>query len=336
MNRAIPVARPVAYTEHDLDTAAAAVATTRSEWERHGLQRVNEDDMQAWVQHLKSLHSALAENTREYNSPLLAVRWQLLRVAAAFQKVLGLEDQHLWAVSFLFGVMAVVAVTPFVLIAHPSAFAGVTVFLITFVSVVLVGLIFFLPVARRGARRSLEDMRADRAELREQILDLRKEIDQVRETVNRLTACRRAQVAHERAVDRHRRLEQLLADERYRLQTMDWRALRGIPFEEFLARVFRLLGYEVELTKASGDQGVDLIARGKGRRIAIQSKGYGDSVGNKAVQEAFAGQAYYQCHECVVVTNSQFTSGAIDLAAKVGCELIDGTRIRDLIDGRIY
>jgi restriction system protein len=77
------------------------------------------------------------------------------------------------------------------------------------------------------------------------------------------------------------------------------------------------------------------VLTGKGRRIAVQAKGWENSVGNGAVQEVLAGKLYYDCAECAVVTNSSFTTKAKDLAVKAGCLLIDGKQIPDLIEGKI-
>lgn len=126
-----------------------------------------------------------------------------------------------------------------------------------------------------------------------------------------------------------------LSDERLRLLAIDWRSLRGIPFEDFLSDVFRLLGYSVQTTRASGDQGADLIIERGGRRLAVQAKGYANSVGNAAIQEVYAGQAFYQCHGCVAITNSSFTTSAKAIAAKVNCTLIDSSSIPDLIRGQL-
>jgi HJR/Mrr/RecB family endonuclease len=156
-----------------------------------------------------------------------------------------------------------------------------------------------------------------------------------REVTRRLQAVRDAENAYAEALSRQKRIQELLSSTRYLLQATDWRVLRGIPFEKFLADVFEFLGYRVETTKASGDQGIDLIVTGKGRRIAIQAKGYEGSVGNGSVQEAYTGAKFYDCPDCVVITNSRFTSGAAEVARRVECKLIDGDRIPDLIDGHI-
>lgn len=112
-----------------------------------------------------------------------------------------------------------------------------------------------------------------------------------------------------------------------------WRDMRASEFEAFLADVLATLGYDVERTGQSGDQGVDLIAVKHGRRIAVQAKGYSGSVGNAAVQEAFAGMAHYQCHACAVVTNSTFTSGAIALAESTRCLLVHEENFREFVFG---
>jgi restriction system protein len=137
------------------------------------------------------------------------------------------------------------------------------------------------------------------------------------------------------AFERYGRLHQIVESRKNRLLRSDWRVLTGIPFEQFLAEVFEELGYRVEITKASGDQGVDLILVQDTQRIAVQAKGYSGSVGNKAIQEAYTGMCIYACNQCVVVTNSQFTSGAYEAAAKTTCVLISGDQIPDLILGKI-
>jgi hypothetical protein len=119
------------------------------------------------------------------------------------------------------------------------------------------------------------------------------------------------------------------------LVRMNWKAMRGPELEGFLAVVFEELGYGVERIGASGDQGVDLIASKDRRRIAVQSKGYVDSVSNGAVQEAFAGMTFHGCNECVVITNSRFTSSAWELARRTNCGLIDENTLSAFIRGEL-
>jgi HJR/Mrr/RecB family endonuclease len=129
---------------------------------------------------------------------------------------------------------------------------------------------------------------------------------------------------------------QELNDRRNKLLLEDWRAMRGIPFEDFLKEVLQVLGFTVDSTKATGDQGIDLVASRAGERLGVQVKGYDGSVSNRAVQEAFAGMSHYRCHRCAVVTNSEFTSAARELALSTGCILVDKNLIPELIAGNVF
>jgi restriction endonuclease Mrr len=71
--------------------------------------------------------------------------------------------------------------------------------------------------------------------------------------------------------------------------------LTGIEFEQFLAGLFRQLGYGVEMTASTGDYGADLILSKAGEKIAVQAKCYSGSVGVSAVQEVLAGQRHQHC-----------------------------------------
>ena len=46
----------------------------------------------------------------------------------------------------------------------------------------------------------------------------------------------------------------------------------------------------------------------------MQCKRYNYPVGLKAVQEAISAMKHYECESCLVVTNSQFTRQAVELA----------------------
>jgi HJR/Mrr/RecB family endonuclease len=115
----------------------------------------------------------------------------------------------------------------------------------------------------------------------------------------------------------------------------NWRAMRGGELERYLAEVFALLGYAVEAIGKSGDQGVDLIVAKNGTRIAVQVKGYYNSVNNAAIQQVHAGMIYYKCQRCAVITNSRFTRSAKALADSTGCTLIDESNFRHFVFGTV-
>lgn len=96
----------------------------------------------------------------------------------------------------------------------------------------------------------------------------------------------------------------------------------GHDFEHFCADVLTKSGYQnVQVTRGSGDQGVDIIAERDGIKYAVQCKNYSQPVGNKAVQEIYAGMRFYHCHVGIVMTNNSFTLSAIELAKENGIVL---------------
>lgn len=115
----------------------------------------------------------------------------------------------------------------------------------------------------------------------------------------------------------------------------DWRNLRAIEFEEFIYNILSLQGYQLQRTPVTGDQGIDLIASKRGLSVAIQVKGYFNKVSNSAIQQAYAGMTHYNCQHCAVITNSQFTSSAIELAGSTGCLLIGESQFKNFVLGKI-
>ena len=111
--------------------------------------------------------------------------------------------------------------------------------------------------------------------------------------------------------------------EKNRTTIVDIDLMSGTEFEEFLCDYFNEHGYECKITKASGDQGVDLIATRHEATLAIQAKCYEGAVGNHAIMEVVAGTKYYNADQSMVITNSTFTKSAIELAKANGVILWD-------------
>ena len=108
--------------------------------------------------------------------------------------------------------------------------------------------------------------------------------------------------------------------------------LTGFEFEEYMAQVLKDNGFRhVEVTVECGDQGVDILAVRNGKTYAIQCKNYVDLVGNKAVQEAYAGAQYYGCDIPVVVCPTDFTIPAQELAESTGVELWNGEKLSHMM-----
>jgi HJR/Mrr/RecB family endonuclease len=109
-------------------------------------------------------------------------------------------------------------------------------------------------------------------------------------------------------------------------------ALSGVEFEVAIANLYERKGYQVTLTKASGDFGVDVLATRESESLAIQAKRYAGNVGVAAVQEVAAGTRYYKASVAIVVTNSFFTEQAKVLAKTLRVRLIDKKGLAEMWD----
>lgn len=105
----------------------------------------------------------------------------------------------------------------------------------------------------------------------------------------------------------------------------------GQEFEIFLADLFQRLGYRIEITKKTGDQGVDLIIYKNNQSVAVQAKKYSTTVGNFAIQQVVAGQQYYDTDKTIVVTNNYFTKSCIELAQSTNTILWDRDKLDEMI-----
>ena len=96
----------------------------------------------------------------------------------------------------------------------------------------------------------------------------------------------------------------------------------GYQYEKKCAELLKAKGFsKVQVTPGSGDQGIDVIAYRARKKYGVQCKYYEGTVGNKAIQEVYAGAAYYNCDIALVISNSTFTKPAKELADKLSVEL---------------
>lgn len=136
--------------------------------------------------------------------------------------------------------------------------------------------------------------------------------------------------AHRRRVESvQKAMDKGVADYGITIDMVD--EMDGLAFERLLGRLFQAMGYIATVTKASGDQGADLVVEKMGERTAVQAKRYADPVSNKAVQEVVAAKQLYSCHNAIVVTNSTFNRSAVDLAKANGVMLWDRSKLEALL-----
>ncbi|MFH0890651.1 MAG: restriction endonuclease [Candidatus Liptonbacteria bacterium] len=113
--------------------------------------------------------------------------------------------------------------------------------------------------------------------------------------------------------------------------TQHFSNLSGQEFERLLCRLYESMGYSVNINGGVGDQGGDLIATKGQERVLIQAKRYTNSVGNDAVQQANTARTYYNCNRAIVMASNVFTKEAMQLAPKVGVELISRDSLQRML-----
>ena len=111
--------------------------------------------------------------------------------------------------------------------------------------------------------------------------------------------------------------------------------MEGHEFEYFCADLLKDNGFaEVEVTRGSGDYGVDILAEKDGITYAVQCKCHTDPIGIRAVQEVYAGRDYYDRMVGVVMTNQYFTSAAVHAAEKLKILLWDRGYVEAMMEGK--
>jgi len=113
--------------------------------------------------------------------------------------------------------------------------------------------------------------------------------------------------------------------------------MTGREFEEFVEQLFRSLGYDTELTQASRDGGVDVIAHlddvvGVTTTLYIQCKNHASPIGVEAVR-AIAGVVPIEDPggRPAVICPSGFSTEAIRFAEHRGVQLFDADRLAELL-----
>ena len=119
---------------------------------------------------------------------------------------------------------------------------------------------------------------------------------------------------------------------RRRRYTDAFEDMDGHEFEYFCADLLEQRGFvEVEVTRGSGDYGIDILAEKDGVTYAVQCKRYTAPVGVKAIQEAYAGRDYYDRMVGAVMTNQYFTAPAVEAAEKLHILLWDRGYVDDVL-----
>lgn len=138
----------------------------------------------------------------------------------------------------------------------------------------------------------------------------------------------RAQIDIGRARVEHQRDAARRAD----LKLAQLATLTPETFEEFVAELFEALGYTVEHTGGTGDEGADLSAHRAGQRAVVQCKYHSRGVIGSPELQKFLGTIHHtRSHKGIFVTTRTFTLAAEKFASEHPIELVDGPRLVELV-----
>lgn len=132
----------------------------------------------------------------------------------------------------------------------------------------------------------------------------------------------------ERFIDAAGVLEGLEADQN--LMTMDWQDFEVLVRDLFTS-MFGARGAEVRVTRASRDQGVDVVVFDPdpltGGKIVIQAKRYRGAVPVAAVRELYGTMFNEGAGKGILITTSHYGRGSLEFAKDKPLTLIDGSNL---------
>ena len=109
-----------------------------------------------------------------------------------------------------------------------------------------------------------------------------------------------------------------------------WMSLSGDEFERELGTLYRQLGYRVESTPSSGDQGVDLILRKNGKTTVVQCKSHQSPVGPAIVRELFGSLVAVRADNAILACTGGFTRGVKQFVRGKPIDLISASDLATL------
>ena len=127
-----------------------------------------------------------------------------------------------------------------------------------------------------------------------------------------------------RAIERQR---QEAERQRQRKLEQYWISMDGVGFEQELGGLFRSMGYSVERTPTSGDQGVDLVLRKNGVTIVVQCKAHKNVVGPAVVRELFGSMVAFRAKAAILACTGGFTKGVHEFVKGKPISLLDASAI---------
>jgi restriction endonuclease family protein len=102
-----------------------------------------------------------------------------------------------------------------------------------------------------------------------------------------------------------------------------WLNLSGHQFEKEVAKLYEAHGYDVQVTKGSGDGGIDIFLEKAGRRYGVQCKNHHKAIGPAAIRDLYGAMSHEGLDAGIFIASSGYTKGAKEFARNKAITLLD-------------
>jgi len=117
--------------------------------------------------------------------------------------------------------------------------------------------------------------------------------------------------------------------------SLDLLSIDPVEFEHLIANLLARMGLETQLTKASHDGGIDIVALDKrpilGGKIVIQAKRYKRTVPVSCVRDLYGAMQHEGASKAILVTTSKLGADAWQFADGKPLQLVEGSQLVDLL-----
>lgn len=112
----------------------------------------------------------------------------------------------------------------------------------------------------------------------------------------------------------------------------DLKRMHPFKFEDYVAKLYKNMGYSVKQTKRTGDGGKDIVATKNGQTYFVECKRYSDPINVHKMRD-FVGACVLGGKDVkgIYVTTSSFTNDAKSAANRIGIQMIDGNKLMGMI-----
>lgn len=111
-----------------------------------------------------------------------------------------------------------------------------------------------------------------------------------------------------------------------------WKSLTGFQFEQELGTLYSRLGYSVESTPRTGDEGIDIILRKDGKTTIVQCKRQNAPAGPAIARELFGSMTAFGADNGILACTGGFTRGVVDFVRGKPIALVSVSEIVEMAE----